>query len=412
MYADDLVLISQTEEGLQSNLDSLNSYCKQWKLQINIKKTKCMVFNRGNGLCKSNLTLDNNIIENVKHFKYLGFTLGAKNCNLTKTMEDLATKAKRVIFALNNKIKLSLLPMRLALKIFDSQVTPILLYGAEVWGPYLNTNFNLWDKNITEMTHTQFLKRILGCNIQSPNILVRSELGRRPLLIDIISRSISFISHCELNENSLVNSALDLEISDDSANNILNLARNFTYYFQENCFPSPKNKAEVTKALKANYDEIWKIKMDNMSKAEYFRLYKQGISLEKYTWALKNTRHRTALARLRLSSHSLMIEKGRHFNPPLLREERTCPFCKNVIEDECHFVISCPLYNQERKRLFDSARKNSTYFDNIPSDCQKFIFLLSNEDHTVLRNLAAFIFESFKHRSEFLSHQNPLHLPV
>ena len=40
------------------------------------------------------------------------------------------------------------------------------------------------------MTHTQFLKRALGCNIHSSNIMTRGEGGARPLLIDIIKRVI------------------------------------------------------------------------------------------------------------------------------------------------------------------------------------------------------------------------------
>ena len=90
--------------------------------------------------------LNNQVIDNVKHFKYLGFTVGAKNCNLSKTLDDLAIKAKRVIFVLNNRIKLS--KLRLALKMFNTQIYPIILYGAEVWGPYLNINFKKCEKTL------------------------------------------------------------------------------------------------------------------------------------------------------------------------------------------------------------------------------------------------------------------------
>ena len=43
LYADDLVLISETSSGLQNCLDSLQSYCQKWGLTVNIKKTKAMV---------------------------------------------------------------------------------------------------------------------------------------------------------------------------------------------------------------------------------------------------------------------------------------------------------------------------------------------------------------------------------
>ena len=42
-------------------------------------------------------------------------------------------------------------------------IKPILLYGSEVWGPYTGFDYTTWDRSKTEMTHTQFLKRALGC---------------------------------------------------------------------------------------------------------------------------------------------------------------------------------------------------------------------------------------------------------
>ena len=46
MFADDLILISTTKDGLQKSLNALDSYVKKWKLEINLKKTKCMTFSK------------------------------------------------------------------------------------------------------------------------------------------------------------------------------------------------------------------------------------------------------------------------------------------------------------------------------------------------------------------------------
>ena len=48
MYADDLVLISRSEIGLQGLIDKLSGYCKRWKMEVNIDKTKVIKFS-GNG---------------------------------------------------------------------------------------------------------------------------------------------------------------------------------------------------------------------------------------------------------------------------------------------------------------------------------------------------------------------------
>ena len=47
MYADDMIIMSAREEGLQKSLNALNGYCKKWKLNVNHKKTKCMIFSKG-----------------------------------------------------------------------------------------------------------------------------------------------------------------------------------------------------------------------------------------------------------------------------------------------------------------------------------------------------------------------------
>ena len=109
-----------------------------------------MVFNRGNKLNKLNLNINGYQIENVKSFKYLGFTISAKNCNFQKTIDDLALKANKAIYAIRRKIKPSQLPAKLAIKIFKSQIVPILLYGSEIWGPYMNIDYFSWEKSKVE----------------------------------------------------------------------------------------------------------------------------------------------------------------------------------------------------------------------------------------------------------------------
>ena len=48
-YADDIVLVSETANGLQNALDRLYDYCTEWKLNVNLAKTKLLVC-RGGGL--------------------------------------------------------------------------------------------------------------------------------------------------------------------------------------------------------------------------------------------------------------------------------------------------------------------------------------------------------------------------
>jgi len=47
-YADDLVIVSETKEGLQGSLNALDQYTSKWFLEVNHKK--CLTFSRGRTL--------------------------------------------------------------------------------------------------------------------------------------------------------------------------------------------------------------------------------------------------------------------------------------------------------------------------------------------------------------------------
>ena len=101
-----------------------------------------------------------------------------------------------------------------------TQISPILLYGSEIWAPYLNFDYHSCENSQTEKVFTQFIKRILGCAIQSPNLMVRGEVGTRPLLCNIIRRSILYIKSVGLCDETLANQALEFEtdLYDDKIN--------------------------------------------------------------------------------------------------------------------------------------------------------------------------------------------------
>ena len=47
MYAGDMVLFSESIEGLQSLLNELSHYCETWKLSFNIEKSQVLVVRKG-----------------------------------------------------------------------------------------------------------------------------------------------------------------------------------------------------------------------------------------------------------------------------------------------------------------------------------------------------------------------------
>ena len=73
-----------------------------------------------------------------------------------------------------------------------------------------------------------------------------------------------------------------------------------------------------------------------------------------------------ALSRLRMSSHMLEIERGRHVKPQKLPlEQRTCQRCtSNSIDDEIHFLITCSYFATQRTSLLAESKLLNSEFDS------------------------------------------------
>ncbi|MES9880123.1 MAG: reverse transcriptase family protein, partial [Sedimenticola sp.] len=176
LYADDIAILATSQEQLQKGLDTLYNYCQKWKLTVNTKKSKIMIFRKGGRLPANLKFYYNNLeIEIVTKFSYLGvvFTPGGSFSEANNTLSGQAQKA---IFKLNKYLqKFTELSPKHVLDLFEKLVVPILNYAGEVWG------FN--HSNQIERVHLQFCKRLLGVKITTQNDFIYGELGRVSLRI-------------------------------------------------------------------------------------------------------------------------------------------------------------------------------------------------------------------------------------
>ena len=83
----------------------------------------------------------------------------------------------------------------------------------------------------------------------------------------------------------------------------------------------------------------------------------ENYRCEDYLHQVTNIRHRNIMTKLRLSNHRLAIETGRYMRPYQKPNERICPLCRKEAEDEKHFLVSCPVYQEKRKSLFECLYK-------------------------------------------------------
>ena len=100
---------------------------------------------------------------------------------------------------------------------------------------------------------------------------------------------------------------------------------------------------------------------------------------------------------MRLSAHKLQIEYGRYLN--IDRQDRKCILCNlDVIEDEFHFILKCPVYDNLRRKYFKPYYRNR-------SSVFKLVQLLSSDNVKEINNLCKFLYSARIFRSELLQAQ-------
>jgi hypothetical protein len=174
LYADDLVLISTSQSGLQRLIDRLERFCEDRGLTVNIEKTKTLVFGARKCL-KVPITFKGNPVEQVESFKYLGLVFH-QNCSFKTAIDTLLASARKATFCLHSRCaNLRIADPRLKCQLFDALVYPILSYSFEIWGsnPSYGEDLESW--------HRQFMRQVLGLPSHSPSSRLYGELGRMPL---------------------------------------------------------------------------------------------------------------------------------------------------------------------------------------------------------------------------------------
>ena len=395
-YADDIVLLSTSKEGLQKAIDTVQQYCTDWKLKMNSSKTKTMIFSRGNQKINCTFSINGVPLENTKEYKYLGIPVHKKNCSFNTALKYLRTKATRALFALRSKVSINQLPLHVALKLFDALIKPILLYASEVWEPFVNNDPDQWDKNDIERTYLLFLKQVLGVNRSATTAMIRGELNRHSLQEEILRRNIRYAGYIHRKEDcSIVKQAYTSELNRGPEKKsffssmlkhtaeISTIAHNDFYPYADPFLNLYATK-EIRKVTEEVYSNQWKQKLQASTKADTYRTFKMNMSFEAYLSHPKR-KERVAMTKLRISDHKLMVEKGRHFNPIIPRENRKCHMCTTEVENEVHFLTDCKMYGSQ-SNFWNQVTTKFPQTANLRKE-DKLTFILTQEDPEILELL-------------------------
>ena len=215
--------------------------------------------------------------------------------------------------------------------------------------------------------NVKLCKYLLGVHKSCTNDAVRGELGRFPILINILNHANRFYERILSQDGTLVKfSSTDTAVKscDTSWVSAIEKIRQL--------FGSFSMKASMEAAYSRNWSTFIK-SLDCDNKLRAFSKFKSTFCLENYIikFPLQMRRNFT---KLRLSAHSLAIETGRYSKPKTEIDKRICLYCK-VVEDEYHFLFNCNIYSTERS-VFVNDLSTFSHVPFFPSD-DNFTLLMS-----------------------------------
>jgi hypothetical protein len=311
----------------------------------------------------------------------------------------LAGKGLRSLHSLWAIVRSMKVPINILFNLFDSYVLSVLNYGAEVWGCI--------NSEVIERVHKKFCKWILNVKQSTHTLALYSELGRFPLYIERHVKMVKYflMINTVKSENCILKAVLQDQIKSLELNESI---KNWVSFIRDILQSSGLSEVWLyPESVKINvfvpvlrcrlrdiYISNWRTGLQMSSSLNIFREIKDTFEQSNYIRLLENTKFRNALAKLRLSSHKLNIEVGRHYNIP--RDERKCTLCNlNDLEDEFHFVLKCTAY-VDLRRLY-IPRYYYTHTNVI-----KYISLMQSSNKKILKNLALYCFKAFKLRDSLL----------
>ena len=135
LYADDMVLMCDTTQGLVEMVTRLDAVTQQWGLDISQPKTKILSIDRNDSVPPFSISLRGEEIEHVDEFVYLG-RLNGQHPSLSAEITRRLNAAKKAFRANGPQLYYRKdLRAEDKVKIYKTTVLPCLLYGAGAWNP-------------------------------------------------------------------------------------------------------------------------------------------------------------------------------------------------------------------------------------------------------------------------------------
>ena len=129
-YADDTIILAESEQQLQHMIDKLDATCEQYGMAMNAKKTKTMIVEKTpEKQCEVNVKGQR--LTQVKQYKYLGTKI--EHTGQWKTEVAQRINQAKIAFWKKATILKSNISMKTRIRILMCYVFSVLSYGCETW---------------------------------------------------------------------------------------------------------------------------------------------------------------------------------------------------------------------------------------------------------------------------------------
>ncbi len=393
LFADDIVLLSETVIGLQTQLNSLYNAASRLELKVNMDKSNIVVFRKGGYLSsREKWVYGGSTVSVVNSYKYLGIYFSTR-LSFKLTCDDLVSKAKKAVLSILNKLyKFEDNTIAIFVKIFDAQVQPIAQYGAEVWGLQKNVG--------TEKVHLFAMKRFLGVGWRTPNDIVYGEFGRFPIYLNSYVKCIRYwLKLTRMEQSRLPFKAYKMLYKLDCngrytwASNVRKCLSlyGFSHVWDNQGVGCVNNFLQCFK--QRIIDCRWQEWDDHIQTSDRFALYKTfktSYIREPYLLINCNRFIKCALTKFRCGVSDIKVHRHRYKNLNIV--DMNCPLCNSADEDEVHFVLCCPAFDDLRKQFIPLKYYR---YPNL----FRLGLLLATQNENILRNLCVYLYKAFKRRS-------------
>ena len=166
-FADDIALLSHNYQSMQSKLTRLAKISMQTGLRISKSKTKVMRVNTRNA---DKIELDGEEIDEVEDFMYIGSKI-SRDSGSDRGIQVRIRKARTVFTILAPVWRSKVISRKTKLRIFNTNIKSVLLYGSETWKVTKATS------NKLQSFVNRCLRSIMG--IHWPEVIRNEELWTR-----------------------------------------------------------------------------------------------------------------------------------------------------------------------------------------------------------------------------------------